>query len=416
VIHFRTAFVDVVPPSIVSANPDADEVLATPSNILNLTFSEPLDPASVTIGSVPVAEIGGIQLTKSLEYSLANDRGGVSVVLPSPLKAGSSYRIGVIGIRDTASNVIPNQVWEFSVRPGELATTWLDSLAGPLLHWRDPSASTHTTGVDSVAFSAPGPKTFPPGAGASRAADLEIAWDTLAAEWLLDLEMDSSASGAVTFSGDAVVRLYIFGDGSRSQVRFVVNDSLDSVPGGSPTAAEVSRWIPVDWVGWRLVSWDLANDSTGTWVGDGTLDGRLRLRALQFGYLAGTSLPGSQLSLAWLQLAERIPSDVSEESATVPREFALSQNYPNPFNPSTTVAVDLPVTARVRLSIFDALGRDVRLLVDGIRPAGRHTVTWDGRDQSGSGVASGIYLMRIAVRDDQGTLQFTRTRKLLLMK
>jgi hypothetical protein len=416
VLHFRTAFVDGVPPSIVSANPAVDETLASPTNILNLTFDEPLNPATVTVSNIALAEVGGAQQPKTLEYALAHQQGGVSVILPNGLKSGSSYLFRVSGIADTVANVIATQVWQFSVRPGALATTWLDSLAGPLSRWRDPFAGGLTTGVDSVRFLGPGTEAFPPGAGASRAADLEIAWDTLSSAWLLDLERDSAAASEVTWSGDAVLRLYMFGDGSRSDVRFVVNDSLTSAPAGTPTAAEVSRWIPIDWVGWRMVCWDLANDSLGTWVGDGNLDERLRMRGLQLRYRPGTSLPHASLSLAWLQLAERIPSDVREPGVEVPRQFALSQNYPNPFNPSTTIAFDLPRAAQVRLSLFDALGREVRLLLEGAYPAGRQTVRWDGRDQSGREVASGIYLLRMAVRGPDGAREFTATRKVLLMK
>ena len=110
----------VIPPSVVAANPAADETLATPSNILNLTFDEPLDPASVTVSTVTLTEVGGAQQPKSLAYELANQRGGVSVMLPGGLKSGFSYLLALSGLADTASNIIPTQVWQFSVRPGAL--------------------------------------------------------------------------------------------------------------------------------------------------------------------------------------------------------------------------------------------------------------------------------------------------------
>ncbi len=85
------------------------------------------------------------------------------------------------------------------------------------------------------------------------------------------------------------------------------------------------------------------------------------------------------------------PTDVAAEG-TVARGFELHQNYPNPFNPSTAIAFEIPAQAPVRLVIYDALGRIVRVLVDGTLPAGRHTVVWDGRDAQGRPLSSGAYV------------------------
>ncbi len=79
-----------------------------------------------------------------------------------------------------------------------------------------------------------------------------------------------------------------------------------------------------------------------------------------------------------------------EES--VPSELTLEPNYPNPFNPSTQIRFGLPANSRVRMQIMNIRGQTVRVLVDEDTPAGWHTVTWDGKNESGRDVASGIYL------------------------
>ncbi len=79
------------------------------------------------------------------------------------------------------------------------------------------------------------------------------------------------------------------------------------------------------------------------------------------------------------------------DEAAVPRSIALMQNYPNPFAGATTVPYELDRPGPVRLEVYDVLGRRVATLVDGEQPAGRHTVDWDA-----SGMASGMYLYRIA--------------------
>jgi hypothetical protein len=93
-----------------------------------------------------------------------------------------------------------------------------------------------------------------------------------------------------------------------------------------------------------------------------------------------------------------------------PSALVLKPNYPNPFNPSTTIEYALPQRGHVTLRIHDVRGKLVRSLVDGFEGAGVRRIVWDGRDERGVAVASGVYLCRI---DAAGT---TRTRKMTLIK
>lgn len=79
------------------------------------------------------------------------------------------------------------------------------------------------------------------------------------------------------------------------------------------------------------------------------------------------------------------------ETNTTPNVAILYQNYPNPFNPSTSIEFSLPARERVSLKVFDVSGRLVSTLVDGHLSDGVHRYTWDGRNQRGSSVASGVY-------------------------
>ncbi len=93
-----------------------------------------------------------------------------------------------------------------------------------------------------------------------------------------------------------------------------------------------------------------------------------------------------------------------------PRRFRLHQNYPNPFNPVTHIAFDLPSEERVRLDIFDIRGRKIARLLDEDTAPGSHSVTWEGRDEDGLPVATGVYLCRMEAGDQ------VQTKKLLLLK
>ncbi len=88
----------------------------------------------------------------------------------------------------------------------------------------------------------------------------------------------------------------------------------------------------------------------------------------------------------------------------------LFPNSPNPFNPVTRIRYWVARDGRVRITIYDLRGRRVRDLVNEVRPAGRYVAVWDGRDDGGRGVASGVYLYRLS------TGGFGAVRKMLLLK
>lgn len=106
-------------------------------------------------------------------------------------------------------------------------------------------------------------------------------------------------------------------------------------------------------------------------------------------------LSGTDLSVA-----------TEEDDIIVPSDYVLSPNYPNPFNPSTSFTFTLPIDKQVSVKIYDVAGRLVRTLVNNERyVAGTHQVTWDGRNQAGSQVASGTYLYTL----EHGNFRQSRT-------
>ncbi|RMF61311.1 MAG: T9SS C-terminal target domain-containing protein, partial [Calditrichaeota bacterium] len=80
---------------------------------------------------------------------------------------------------------------------------------------------------------------------------------------------------------------------------------------------------------------------------------------------------------------------------TTPEGLFLAQNYPNPFNPSTRIAYHLPEGNQVTLTIYDLVGKEIKTLVNGFQGAGDYTVQWDGTDNQGQVVGSGIYFYQL---------------------
>ncbi|MCB2231706.1 T9SS type A sorting domain-containing protein [bacterium] len=94
----------------------------------------------------------------------------------------------------------------------------------------------------------------------------------------------------------------------------------------------------------------------------------------------------------------------------LPDGYVLKANYPNPFNPVTTIDFSLPERTEVSIDIFNVQGQLVKRLFDGYMPAGDYSVTWNGRDQDGDPVATGVYLYRLTAGDH------SQTRKMILLK
>jgi len=98
------------------------------------------------------------------------------------------------------------------------------------------------------------------------------------------------------------------------------------------------------------------------------------------------------------------------DPVNVPKVFALGQNYPNPFNPSTRIAVDIPKVTSVDVAVFNLLGQKIATLMSGEQAPGSITVEWDGRDENGLHVPSGVYFVRMQADG------FTATQKVMVMK
>nr|MBN2278929.1 T9SS type A sorting domain-containing protein [candidate division Zixibacteria bacterium] len=94
----------------------------------------------------------------------------------------------------------------------------------------------------------------------------------------------------------------------------------------------------------------------------------------------------------------------------LPMSFSLKQNAPNPFNPQTRIDYDLPQATNVNLDIFNVLGQKVKTVVNEFQEAGSKSVIWDGRDDGGVSVASGIYFYRLNAGD------YNETRKMMMLK
>lgn len=123
----------------------------------------------------------------------------------------------------------------------------------------------------------------------------------------------------------------------------------------------------------------------------------------------GNRIYGQLAHFSTLAIHEKLPATTitaQKEKNIIPEQFVLKQNYPNPFNPVTTITYQLPVAARVELTIYNMLGQKVTTLVSGEKQAGTYKVQWDAAQ-----FASGVYIYKL-----QTNKGFVNTKKLLLLK
>ncbi|WP_457566131.1 T9SS type A sorting domain-containing protein, partial [Caldithrix abyssi] len=127
----------------------------------------------------------------------------------------------------------------------------------------------------------------------------------------------------------------------------------------------------------------------------------------------GTPIP--EESKRWLQVFEfgaNVPTGIENNWKVITAEdYVLKQNYPNPFNPTTTIEFYLPIKKQISLTIYNALGQKVKTLINNeVLSAGNHALQWDGTNDAGAKVASGMYIYELKYGN------FKQQKRMMLMK
>jgi hypothetical protein len=127
------------------------------------------------------------------------------------------------------------------------------------------------------------------------------------------------------------------------------------------------------------------------------------------------NIPANKIRVAtygrgiWESSIPPMVGTITENNRT-PKSYALYQNYPNPFNPSTIIRFDITGKSHVSLKVFNILGQEVRTLINSVVSPGEKSVSWDGRDNSGATVTSGIYIYSINAGD------YRESKKMIFLK
>jgi hypothetical protein len=214
-----------------------------------------------------------------------------------------------------------------------------------------------------------------------------------------DPETDELYLAAYTGGGDAHLRLVDLTTGSTTDLG-QIGDGTE-MGGLSIFGASGLDWVDV-------------KPSSGTVAANGSLEVTVywhgvETEAIHEGYLVIES-DDPVTPVANVHLILDVMTGIEDGLEVLPTKYALHQNYPNPFNPSTTIKYDLKAKTDVTLTIYNILGQKVRTLVQANQAAGFKNVVWDGLNDSGEQVSTGVYIYRIEAED------FVKSRKMVFMK
>lgn len=106
------------------------------------------------------------------------------------------------------------------------------------------------------------------------------------------------------------------------------------------------------------------------------------------------------------------PTDIEiADDISVPKSYDILQNYPNPFNPETTIEFSVPRATKVTLTVYNTLGQKIKTLVNDVKSAGNYVIRWDGTNENGHKVCSGVYIYKLSTNAG-----YTKSRKMVFLK
>ena len=409
IFNFKTKQLDQDPPKILAVYPHAaDSTWLQP--IIRVNFDETINFLDAASSFKLVRASDQTSVSGNVRHYIVDNKSVVHFFPIAMLYPHETYQFKILaGIKDVIGNTTTaDSAIQFQTGSINYDLKIIDNFDANLTtNWWQPSASGSTIGIIANDTKTSENSTITNLlTNSSKSMEIDYGWDFGSTSWLLREYLNTGSPRDVTFDKNNIMQVYVFGDGSYNQFRFAVDDKY---PVEAAANHEVSPWYTIDWTGWKLISWDMANDGTGTWIGDGNLDGTLRFDSFQLTY---TQLFGTQTGkfiFDDLRIAKKTIVGIEDQNyvSKIPSSFELYQNFPNPFNPNTTIQYQIPKESYVSIKIYDILGREIASLVNEQKTAGTYKTNFDASKYN---LSSGTYFYTIKAGE------FIKTKKLVLLK
>ncbi len=271
-ITFRTFDVDVSGPTILASYPDVNTEKFDLDDVITIEFDELVDPETINGNTVSLINDGNPVTIEAIVNTFENR----SILNVKPFSQLISDAVNVLtlstGITDTLGNALSNEIKiDFTTDNYYYSSKKMVDDFNETNNWWDPEGSGSTTGtIDYKTIFGYSTLNYLPASAFNesdqKSAYIKYEWDPDAQEHLL---REHCAGGPADINIDTtyIFQCYVYGDGSNNKFRFSLYETGAQI-------AEVSNWITIDWVGWRLLEWDLGDpNSVGDWIGNGIMDG-----------------------------------------------------------------------------------------------------------------------------------------------
>jgi N-acetylmuramoyl-L-alanine amidase len=394
----KTKVADITAPTVANVYPLVSATNVELKPIINVSFDELLNTTTISTRFKIVRNSTQTNAAGILRHYAINGKSVINFFITTLLAENEGYTILIQdSLQDVFGNPTPvDYTFEFTTgNSNYLSQSVIDNFEVGVLNWWEPETSGSTIGINPLTTNKSSTTAvLNHNTGSTKSMQFDYEWDTSASVWLI---REYYSLSSPTFQGNTILQTFMFGDGSNNKFRFAIRETVT-------TTFEVSPWYDIDWLGWKLVNWDLSLGQTGTWIGNNILEPPFIFDSFQMTYLPGNDNTGT-IYFDDLRTASFSPTDVTEIPGTTPTEFSLQQNYPNPFNPSTIISWQTPVGSWQTLKVYDILGNEVAALLNEYKSAGSYKAVFDG-----SNLSSGIYFYTLRSGD------FIKTNKMILIK
>lgn len=382
-IMITTSPEDKTPPQLLSYTPNEDTSSKTIRPVVRLVFDEEIIPESISPESIIVASSNdGVEVSGTISHSVVKEQSVIHFFPEVDLKDNAVYDVTVgAGLEDASGNSTQSQEFSFSTLEETIENlTVIDDFNTGITGWWEPQQSGSTTGiVTELTGRSHEQELVVASVESTGSMNLSYGWAEGENNYIRLYLPPGSAQNENTFGPDDLLQVYLFGDGSGNAFRFMIKDGENTY--------EASPWYTVDWIGWKLVSWDLTNDPAYGWVnGDGVIDGNggFYLDGFHFAHGDGGDLKGNfyfdNLQFVSYEEATNLP-DIKKQEQRV-------QMYPNPVRDKLTVKADWQIN---EIFIFNLNGQ----LVAGESCKSKHITLDMGR------FSTGYYLIRVIGKNEQ---------------
>lgn len=292
-LEVTTSEEDSTPPQLLDFSPSEIEPARELRPIIRLVYDESIIESSIATNAITLAPInGGGTVPGIIHHKVVNGQSILHFFPTENLNPALVYEAHVsAGLSDQFNNQTEAKTIRFYLIEQQITQlTVIDGFDTGIINWWEPQQAGQTTGIvteQTGRFHDINLVNHTTGSTGSMRLDYAWIEGFAGTPYIRQYLPPTASQNNNRFNIDNVLQVYVFGDGSGNELRLMIRDGLNHLEGSS--------WIPIDWIGWKLISWDLANDPVFGWVnGNGILEGQnFYLDGFHLRYTNGASLRGS---------------------------------------------------------------------------------------------------------------------------